>query len=229
MGVEADLERVIGHRFANPALLSEALTHRSALHGKRAIGARPISNERLEFLGDRVLNLLMAEWLLERFPQEQEGDLGKRQAHLVSGPTVAAVADRLGLAGAIALSPGEARVGVGALATVRSDAMEAVLGAVFLDAGLDAARGLVRRAWAEEFAGQGKPPRDSKTALQEWALGRALPLPSYDLVESSGPSHAPRFVVRVTVRGESGTGAAHSKQAAQREAAADLLARLGAA
>ena len=222
-----ELERTIGYRFARPALLIEALTHRSALQRAHGRAPRSTSNERLEFLGDRVLNLLMAEWLLERYPDEQEGDLGRRQGFLVSGPVVARAADRIGLPAALSIAPGEARVGVGALTTVRSDAMEAVIGAIFLDGGLEPAREFVRRAWANEIAEQGAPPRDAKTILQEWALARGLKLPVYEETGRSGPSHAPEFTVRVTVRGETGEGRAGNKQAAQRAAAAAVLRALG--
>ena len=226
-GTPPELERTIGYRFTRPALLAEALTHRSALQRTHGRAPRSTSNERLEFLGDRVLNLLMAEWLLERYPDEQEGDLGRRQGFLVSGPVVARAADRIGLPAALAIAPGEARVGVGALTTVRSDAMEAVIGAIFLDGGLDPAREFVRRAWADEIAEQGAPPRDAKTILQEWALARGLKLPLYEETGRSGPSHAPEFTVRVTVRGHTGEGRAGSKQAAQRAAAASVLRALG--
>ena len=129
--------------------MREALTHRSALQGSgRARG----SNERLEFVGDRVLGLVMAEWLAERFPREQEGDLGRRLAHLVSQPVLAAVAEQIGLGGVISVAPGEARAGVKRRATVLADALEAALGAVYYDAGLEGARAVVRRAWEGDDA-----------------------------------------------------------------------------
>jgi len=218
------IETVLGHHFTRPELLREALTHRSALQGTgRARG----SNERLEFVGDRVLGLVMAEWLAERFPREQEGDLGRRLAHLVSQPVLAAVAEQIGLAAVIAVAPGEARAGVKRSATVLADALEAALGAIYYDAGLDGARAVVRRAWAGTMASQAEPPKDAKTTLQEWAQKHTRDLPEYRVVKRSGPPHAPEFVVAVQVAGAEGTGTAGSKRVAEQAAAADLLRAIG--
>jgi ribonuclease-3 len=227
-------EDIAGHVFARPDLLREALTHRSAVAGKpisrgrtaRSTGAG--SNERLEFIGDRVLGLLMAEWLAERFPDEQEGGLGARLAHLVSQPTIAAIAEQLGLPAALAVAPGESRAGVRRLATVLADATEALIGALYLDGGLAPARAFVRRAWGAAMSAQAAPPKDAKTALQEWLLGRGLKLPEYQLVSRDGPPHEPRFVIAVAAAGARGEGAAGSKRLAERLAAADLLEKLGA-
>ena len=223
-------EGILGHQFARPELLAEALTHRSAAQGnrvrrrgeRRGVG----SNERLEFIGDRVLGLLVAEWLLERFPEEQEGELGPRQAQLVSRPVLAEIAERAGLSGAIALAPNEARTGVGSLANVLADAMEAAIGALYLDAGLEPVRRFVRAAWADTIERQVLPPKDAKTALQEWLMARGLPLPAYVLAGQSGPSHAPEFSITVEAAGRSGAGAAGNKREAERLAAADLLGQL---
>lgn len=218
----APIETILGHRFTRPELLREALTHRSAAaqrRGRRGVG----SNERLEFMGDRVLGLLIAEWLVERYPVEQEGHLGRRLAHLVSQPVLAAVADTIGVEAALAVSPGEARAGVKKRATVLADALEAALGALYLDGGLEPARGFVRRAWQQAIEAQMTPPKDAKTALQEWALGHGWELPTYSEVARSGPPHAPAFTVSVTVGGQSGTGIAGSKRAAEQIAAENLL------
>jgi ribonuclease III len=212
------VQELLGHRFARPELLREALTHRSAAL-RRGRG----SNERLEFMGDRVLGLVVAEWLVERFPQEQEGELGRRLAHLVSQPVLAAVADSIGLGAALAVSPGEARAGVTSRATVRADALEAAIGALFLDGGLDVARRFVRRAWQGAMEGQASPPRDPKTSLQEWAQKRGLPLPSYNITERSGPPHAPRFTLTVRVGPHDAEGSAGTRRAAEQQAAAALL------
>ena len=214
----AALEALLGHRFARPALLREALTHRSAAE-RRGHG----SNERLEFMGDRVLGLIVAEWLVERFPREQEGDLGRRLAQLVSQPVLTAVAEALGLGSALAVAPGEARAGVTTRATVLADALEAAIGALFLDGGLETARDFVRRAFAAVMAAQTAPPRDAKTALQEWAQKRGLPLPDYRLTDRSGPPHAPVFSVVVTAGPLSGTGTAPTKRGAEQRAAAEAL------
>ncbi len=224
-------EAILGHNFRRPALLAEALTHRSAAHGKqrprkpgerRGVG----SNERLEFIGDRVLGLLLAEWLIERFPAEQEGELGPRHAHLVSRRVLAEIADRAGLSAALAIGENEARAGVGQLANVLADAMEAAIGALYLDAGLEPARNFVRRAWLPAVEEMIVPPKDAKTELQEWLMARGLPLPVYEVATRSGPSHLPEFVMTVSGGGQSGRGTAGSKRLAERDAAADLLGRL---
>jgi ribonuclease-3 len=226
------IETILGHQFARPALLREALTHRSASPraGMRKASAEKHgagSNERLEFIGDRVLGLLMAEWLAERFPKEQEGALGRRLGHLVSQPVLAGVAEAIGLDEALSVSPGEARAGVRKRATVLADALEAALGAIYLDGGLAPARAFVRRAWETAMTTQAEPPKDAKTALQEWAQTRGPELPVYAMTGRSGPPHAPEFTVTVTAAGRSGTGTASSKRAAETAAAADLLAQLG--
>nr|WP_194300312.1 ribonuclease III [Acetobacter farinalis] len=227
------MQERLGYQFQNPDLLHEALTHRSAAHQNaggrhRLPKARGVgSNERLEFIGDRVLGLLMAEWLLERYPDEQEGALGSRLAHLVSRVTLAEIAERIDLPGSLAVATHEARAGVQTAANVVADALEAVLGAVFLDGGLDPARSMVRKAWKPMLDAQARPPKDPKTALQEWVLGRGQSLPSYETIGADGPSHAPLFVVKVTAGGQSGEGRAGSKRAAESAAAADLLEKLG--
>jgi ribonuclease-3 len=212
----------LGHRFLKPALLEEALTHRSALGRK----AKEFSNERLEFVGDRVLGLLVAEWLIERFPREHEGNLGRRLAHLVSRDTLASIARDLDLAGVLRVSPQDARAGVLERANVLADGLEAVIGAIYLDAGIEAARRVVRTLFAPFMEAQITPPKDPKTALQEWAQGRGFALPVYRLVHQEGPSHAPVFEIEVMVGEASGRGRAGSKQAAEQYAAADLLRRL---
>jgi len=216
-----EAQALLGHRFANSRMLAEALTHRSAA-GAKGAG----SNERLEFVGDRVLGLIVAEWLLEKFPAEREGELGPRLAALVSKPALAGVAEANGLAALLAVAPGEAKRGVRERATVLADALEAVIGALYLDAGLDAARNFVRRVLSDALEKQFIPPKDAKTALQEWALKRALPLPLYEVVAQTGPSHAPHFAIRVTVGEASVTGEAGSKRAAEQEAATLLMAML---
>jgi ribonuclease-3 len=212
---------LLRHNFADPGLLAEALTHRSAA-GAKGIG----SNERLEFIGDRVLGLVVAEWLLERFPDEREGEIGKRLAALVSKPSLAAVAESLGLAALISASAGEAKRGVRERATVLADALEAMIGALYLDGGLAPSRDFVRRALGGAVAAQAAPPQDAKSALQEWALQRGLDLPSYEVVEATGPAHAPHFTIRVTVGTHAASGHAGSKRAAEQAAALQLLEAL---
>ena len=211
-------QALLGHRFARPELLAEALTHRSAA-GAKGVG----SNERLEFIGDRVLGLVVAEWLIERFPSEQEGKLGPRMAALVSKPALAEIAQNHGLAPLLNVAAGEAKRGVRNQATVLADALEAIIGALYLDAGLDASRKFIRRVMGDVVDKQFIPPKDPKTALQEWVLKRALPLPAYEVVEMSGPSHAPHFVIKVSVGDAAGRGEAGSKRAAEQAAAQALL------
>ena len=225
-------QTLLGHCFSNPTLLTEALTHRSAAHGgrnhrrgeRRGVG----SNERLEFIGDRVLGLLVAEWLIERFPHEQEGELGPRHAHLVSRKVLSNIAELAGLSAVLNVAPNEARAGVGQLANVLADAMEAAIGALFLDGGLDVARRFVRGAWLPAMEHMPLPPKDPKTALQEWLMARGLPLPIYLQDARSGPPHAPVFTISVTAAGHTGVGTAGSKRLAERDAAAALLERLTA-
>lgn len=221
-----DLAARLPHRFARPDLLLHALTHRSAADPRKQMLD---SNERLEFVGDRVLALLMAEWLAERFPAEREGDLGKRLAALVAQDALAKVAAALGLAPALRIPPNEERSGVRNRASVLSDAVEAILGAIYLDGGLVPARELVRREWAPLLEASARPPVSPKTRLQEWSLGRALGLPEYMLVSTTGPSHSPVFVVRVLAAGQEADGTGESKRAAEQAAAERLLAQLGAA
>lgn len=216
-------QALLGHHFARPELLAEALTHRSAA-GAKGVG----SNERLEFVGDRVVGLVVAQWLVERFPQEQEGKLGPRLAALVSKPALAALAERMGLAALLNVAPGEARRGVRGQATVLADAFEAVVGALYLDAGLGPAQDFLRKVMGEALDAQASPPKDPKTALQEWVLARAEQLPVYEVVEQSGPSHNPKFVIRARVEEYSALGEAGSKRAAEQAAAAALLGLLPA-
>ena len=231
-GTVAQAQRILSHRFADPDRLREALTHRSAAHGNRTLhrGERRGvgSNERLEFIGDRVLGLLIAEWLLERYPAEQEGELGPRQARLVSRTVLASVADQVGMTGLLAIAPNEARAGVGSLSTVLADAMEAAIGALYLDGGLEPARRFVRTAWSPVLDAMLEPPKDPKTQLQEWLAARGKAPPRYTVLSCEGPSHAPHFVIEVAGAGQAAAGEGSSKRTAERQAAAALLRRLRA-
>ena len=222
----AALAARLPHTFARPELLLHALTHRSAADPRKQMLD---SNERLEFVGDRVLALMMAEWLAERFPAEREGDLGKRLAVLVAQDALAKVAVALGVAPALRVPANEERSGVRGRPSVLADAVEAILGAIYLDGGLGPARDLVRREWAPLLEASARPPVSPKTRLQEWTLGRGLGLPEYMLVSTTGPSHNPVFVVRVMAAGQAAEGTGENKRAAEQEAAAQLLAGLGAA
>jgi ribonuclease III len=226
--------RLIGHSFGRPELLAEALTHRSALgkpaHGRRRTrrGTAPANYERLEFLGDRVLGLVVADLLWRRFADEPEGHLTRRLTQLVRREALARVAGELALGRCLLLSPAEAAAGATRNPGILADVVEAVIAAIYLDGGLSAAFAFVERLWAPLIAEmETAPPRDPKTNLQEWAQGRGLPLPDYRLVATSGPDHAPQFTVAVAVTGHHEASAtAASKRAAETAAAAALLARL---
>jgi ribonuclease-3 len=215
------IESRLGHRFADPALLGHALTHRSAADAR---GGQLDSNERLEFLGDRVLALVIAEWLIERFPAEREGSLTRRLSALVATDALARVAESIGLAEAIRIPPGEERAGLRARQTVLADALEALLGAVYRDGGIEAARAVIRRHWAPLMEATRRPPVSAKNRLQEYTLGRGLGLPQYRLVSAAGPSHAPLFVIEVTAGGRSAEGVGVTKRAAEQAAAEAWLA-----
>lgn len=221
---EAVAERV-GHRFARPELLRQALTHRSAADHRRG---QLDSNERLEFIGDRVLGLLMAEWLTERFPDEREGALMRRFGVLVAWDTLAAVAESLDLGAALVVPPGESRAGLTSRRNVLADAMEALLGAVYLDGGLDAARPVLRRAFGPLLEGDERPPLPAKSRLQEWLQGRGLGLPEYRTVATSGPAHQPVFSVAVIAAGREAEGTGDTRRAAEQAAAAAWLAGMEA-
>ena len=223
---EAKDDRVRGlidaldYRFAKPDLLTDALTHPSA------DGVRGRSFERLEFLGDRVLGLVVADMLFRRFPNEAEGHLARRQAQLVRRDTLARVARGLGIDRALILSKGEDEGTGRDNPAVLADACEAIFGAVFADGGLDAAARVIRPLWEPLIAEAPAPPRDAKTALQEWAQGRGLPLPAYTVVAQAGSAHEPTFHIAVTVAGKAGEGWGSSKRAAEQAAAAALLEQL---
>ena len=218
--VEA-LEQKLGHHFADRELLERALTHSSAGEGAKQIR----HNERLEFLGDRVLNLMTAERLMELYPDEREGELTKRMHALISGEACARVAGRIGLSDALRLSGGESRRGGRAKATILGDACEALLAALYRDAGLDRTREVFARIWAEEFeSAEAFAGSNPKSELQEWAAQRKLSQPAYETVSRSGPAHAPTFEVELRVsdfgaiRGRGG-----SRQQAEKAAAETFL------
>jgi ribonuclease III len=222
----AALAKGIGHAFAQPQLAAEALTHRSALDRQPALKAAfPNGNERLEFLGDRVLSLAMANLLLRHFPQEREGELARRHNALVSAGSLVEVAEAIGLGEFVVL--GASEKGKGVKPAILADAFEALLGAIFLDAGFEAAAAVIERLFGDRLAAQRTAPRDPKTELQEWAQARRLPLPKYREVGREGPVHEPVFVVEVMVKGQEPTqGRGGAKREAERLAAAALLERL---
>jgi ribonuclease-3 len=229
----AEAARLLGHNFSQPALLAEALTHPSALPAGRKgrqrarRAAAPRNYERLEFLGDRVLGLVVADLLWHRFEAEPEGPLTRRYAQLVRRETLAVVAIEIGLDRMIQLSPAEAASGAARSPTILADVLEAVIAAIYLDGGFNAAFAFVERWWGPRLADMERPPRDPKTLLQEWAQGRGLPLPEYRLLGTSGPDHALQFTIAVRVAGhDEASATASSKRTAGTAAAAVLLERL---
>lgn len=210
--------RTLGRSVARP-LIEEALTHPSA-----SSPSRP-DYQRLEFLGDRVLNLVIAEALLQRWPNEAEGLLASRLNALVRKETCAEIAEEIGVGDHLRLDRAEARTGGRKRVTNLGDAMEAVIGAVYLDSGIEAARDMVLYFWRPRIVAQGQAaPRDAKTALQEWAQARAMPPPHYALVARHGPDHAPNFTIEARLQsGQSAQADGPSKRAAEQLAAAALL------
>lgn len=211
------IEELTGRRFSNPALLRAALTHSSAGNVE--------NYERLEFLGDRVLGLAVAELLYTAFPLESEGALAKRLAVLVQASTLARIArERLDLGSALIVSGGVRGAGTSSdNENILADSLEALLGALYLDSGIAPCLTFVRTLWKDAVLADSTPPRDPKTALQEWAQGRGLPLPAYDLVCREGPDHAPLFKIRVQVEGLPPREASGSSRRAAEKAAAQTL------
>jgi ribonuclease-3 len=219
-----DLERAIGHAFRSRNLLDLALTHASVRSGQ----ALRSDNERLEFLGDRVLGLAIAELLHEAYPGLSEGELAKRFNRLVRGETCAAIAREIDLGQSLILSDSEAESGGRNKSTILADALEALLGAIFIEAGFEVARASVRLLWSGELERLPQTTADPKSALQEWAQGRGLALPRYVEITRSGPDHKPSFVAEVRITGcDPSQGEGASKRAAEQAAASALLAREG--
>ena len=219
-----ELSARLGHDFSDAALLKLALTHASARSG----GKPNEDNERLEFLGDRVLGLAVAELLADHFPDAYEGELARWFNHLVRAETCAEVAQDWELGDYILMSGGEAGSGGRGKKTILANSCEAVLGAIFADAGFDAARAVVRRFWEPHLGEIEDAAPDAKSVLQEWAQGRRLSLPRYLEVAREGPDHAPRFTAEVQIDGvapERGQGA--NKRAAEQAAALAMLVREG--
>jgi ribonuclease-3 len=218
------LEDRIKYRFADAALLDCALTHVSALKG----GSRAGNYQRLEFLGDHVLGLVVSDMLFRAFPKANEGELSRRLADLVRRETCAEVARAIDLGPAIRLGSSEVNAGGRTREAILADVCEAVIGAVFLDGGYAASAALVERLWDQRMRTPLRPPRDPKTILQEWAQARGLPTPDYREVGRTGPHHDPEFRVSVQLPNLApAEGMGRSKRAAEQAAAAVLLQRQG--
>lgn len=210
------LENLISYKFKNRELLICALTHSSTGEGE--------NYERLEFLGDRVVGLVVADMLLSTFPNEQEGDLAKRHAALVQGKTMALIAEDLKLGEYMLLSDAERASGGDHNQNILADGVEALIAAIYFDGGLQSCKNFIEPLWADYLHDMSEPPLDPKTTLQEWAQARALPLPNYEIVQQDGPDHAPLFFISVEIQGyEKRVAKGASRRKAEKNAARDML------
>lgn len=206
------VERIIGYEFKDKSLLELALTHASTATGK--------TYERLEFLGDRVLGMAVADTLYNKFPEEPEGDLARRLSALVQGETLAQIAREYALGDFIQLSEAERNSGGADNDHILADIVEAILGALYLDADYQTCQKVVSHLWGDRFYEMTQPPQHPKTRVQEWVQSKALGLPSYEIVGQSGPDHAPVFEVRLSVDGyDAVTARGRSRQEAEKKAA----------
>lgn len=213
------LQQRIGYSFRDSGLLKLALTHPSV--------AKEQSNQRLEFLGDTILGAIVARILYDLYPHEQEGDLARRHAALVRGETLTAVAREIDLGTALHIGASEIQSQGRENASNLEDALEALIGALYLDGGMDAAESFIAPRWTGMARKVATAPKDAKTALQEWAQARGLPVPGYQLVETTGLAHAPEFTIAVSVQGFPPVQAkAASKRIAEQTAAGMLLEQL---
>ena len=212
---------ILGHAFADARLLEQALTHRSAAAA---------NNERLEFLGDALVNLFVAELVYERHPRADEGEMTRLRAALVNGASLAEIARANEIGDRLNLGPGELKSGGFRRDSILADAFEALIAAIYLDAGWDACRNVVRRLFGERVEAGAGTPKDAKTRLQEWLQARTLALPVYELVATTGEEHARVFdvVCRVAVPGVTAAGRGASRRAAEQVAAEGALARIEA-
>ena len=215
----------LGHRFARPETLAEALTHPSLAPGK---GSKRLAYDRLEFLGDRVLGVIVAEDLLRRYPQAAVGSVAPRFNELVRQEALVRVATEIGLGRFIKMAATEEANGGRGKPTILADCCEAVIGALFIDGGLEAATRFVRRYWTAMAEALAETPRDAKTALQEWAQALAMPPPTYAIVDREGPPHETTFTVSVSLDGKNPQAASgRSRRAAEQAAASAMLAAIG--
>ena len=189
------VEKILGHEFKDVSLLETALTHSSAAESHLN------SNERLEFLGDRVLGVVIAQILYDKFEDENEGSLARRFAALTSRDALADVAGSLGIDGFIETSPADSATSKRGKQTLLADTMEALLGALFLDGGLEVVSSFITTNWDKLLNSDINPPKDAKTELQEWTQANGLGLPEYKLVKQSGPDHAPLFTIALAISG----------------------------
>jgi ribonuclease-3 len=212
---------MLGYSFNDKAMLRHALTHPSTSKGQT-------DYQRLEFLGDRVLALVIAEELYRQNPSHREGQMANMHSNLVRGGVCGEIGRQLGLGEFIAVGQSEKRKGVNLNNTVIGDVVEALIGGIYLDGGLEAARSFVLRNWAHRLATGASVVKDPKTSLQEWALARGLPIPDYKVIKREGLEHSPVFTVELLVMDKQAcTGSGPSKRLAEMAAAEDFLKREG--
>ena len=225
----SDFEEIVGYRFRDRDLLTRALTHKSYANERRETSSS--HNERLEFLGDTVLGFVIGELIYRSFPNLQEGALSKIKAHLVSAATLSAKGRALGIGRFLRMGAGEARSGGAEKLSLLADGFEAIVAAIYLDGGLEAAEAFLRRIFGPDVSGIDIGDlsfQDYKTALQEAAQALGLPLPEYRIVDEYGPDHEKVFVIQVFWNGEAfAYGRGSSKREAQRKAAKEALKKLG--
>jgi ribonuclease-3 len=215
----AALQKQLGYEFQETLYITKALTHSSAIHDSTGL-----DYERLEFLGDRIVNLVVADLLFHEFKGEKEGSLAKRHTALVRTETLAAMARDLSLGDFVQLSDAERRAGGAENDNILADIMEAVTAAIYLDSDFITAEQFFARALGNRLHGMAEPPRDPKTTLQEWSQAKNLGLPLYEVIGQDGPDHAPEFTVQVSLEGfEPQSATSTSKKRAEKDAAQRML------
>lgn len=213
---EKKIEKIFGIKINNPDLLRQALTHSSSREDE--------NYERMEFLGDRVLALCVADLLYQKFPEENEGDLAKRHAALVSGDVLADIAREIDLSKLVILSDAERKAGGENNNSILADCVESCLGALYLDQGYERCAQVLENLYGQRMLICKDPPQDPKTRLQEWAQGQGYDLPAYKMIKKSGPDHAPEFTIHLTLPGLSAiTATGGSKREAEKKAAEKML------
>jgi len=207
-----ELSQKLGYDFKNIKLLEEALTHSSS--------SENVNYERLEFLGDSVLSLIITTLLVEKFQDETEGDLAKRRASLINGKSLYKISNTIGLGSYLILSEGEENTGGRNNPKILEDTIEAIIGAIYTDGGLDVCKIFISKYWGGIIENDVTPPVDNKTFLQEWAQSKGYELPEYKILEKTGPDHKPSFSVQVHVGDlPPCTASSYSKKEAEKEAA----------
>ncbi len=216
------IEETLGYVFANPLLLQESLTHPS-ISLQKGEKENLFNYERLEFLGDAVLALVVAEILINKYPHEREGALAKRHSGLVHGEALALIAEELGVPAYIIMTSGEEASGGRNNRNNMENTLEAIIGAIYLDGGLEPAKSFITRYWEKSIEDMKEPPKDAKTSLQEWAQGRGLPIPVYEVADTYGPAHEPHFRIRVSVKGLDPVEAEGTSKKRAEKLAAEML------